>query len=187
MLLQLDPDKMAQLGITVSDVADAVREQNATNPAGRLGREPAPPGTRADASRSRRSAGSRRPTQFNDIVVRARAGRLAGAARATSAARCSGAQSYDFEGRLNGTADRARACSTCAPAPTRCAARDAVVGADGRAGRRLSRRACTYSIPFDTTPFVTASIKEVVITLARGDGCSWRWWCSSSCRAGARR
>ena len=45
MLLSLDPDKMAQLGITVDDVARAVREQNATNPAGRLGREPAPAGT----------------------------------------------------------------------------------------------------------------------------------------------
>ncbi|HKW48731.1 MAG TPA: efflux RND transporter permease subunit, partial [Gemmatimonadaceae bacterium] len=45
MLLQLDPDKMAQLGITVTDVAAAVREQNATNPAGRLGAEPSPPGT----------------------------------------------------------------------------------------------------------------------------------------------
>ena len=43
MLIQLDPDRMAQLGITTSDVAAAVREQNATSPAGRLGREPAPP------------------------------------------------------------------------------------------------------------------------------------------------
>ena len=45
MLIQLDPNKMAQLGVTVSDVANAVREQNATNPAGRLGREPSPAGT----------------------------------------------------------------------------------------------------------------------------------------------
>jgi multidrug efflux pump subunit AcrB len=44
MLLQLDPEKMAQLKVTVSDVAAAVREQNATNPAGRLGAEPSPPG-----------------------------------------------------------------------------------------------------------------------------------------------
>src|SRR5882762_7703228 len=41
MLLSLDPDRMAQLGLTVSDVAAAVQEQNATNPAGRIGREPA--------------------------------------------------------------------------------------------------------------------------------------------------
>ncbi|HET8649046.1 MAG TPA: efflux RND transporter permease subunit, partial [Gemmatimonadales bacterium] len=45
MLLQLDPEKMARLGVTVGDVRDAVLEQNATNPAGRIGREPAPPGT----------------------------------------------------------------------------------------------------------------------------------------------
>ena len=45
MLLSLDPERMAQLGITVDDVAAAVREQNATNPAGRLGAEPAPHGT----------------------------------------------------------------------------------------------------------------------------------------------
>src|SRR5947208_1755530 len=45
MLLSLDPDRMAQLGLTVSDVAAAVQEQNATNPAGRIGREPSPPGT----------------------------------------------------------------------------------------------------------------------------------------------
>src|SRR5258708_26139138 len=41
----LDPERMAQLGLTVSDVAAAVQEQNATNPAGRIGREPSPRGT----------------------------------------------------------------------------------------------------------------------------------------------
>jgi multidrug efflux pump subunit AcrB len=40
MLLSLDPDRMAQLGLTVSDVQAAVQEQNTTNPAGRIGREP---------------------------------------------------------------------------------------------------------------------------------------------------
>ena len=34
MRIQLDPGRMAQLGITTGDVADAVREQNATSPAG---------------------------------------------------------------------------------------------------------------------------------------------------------
>ena len=45
MTIRLDPDRMTQLGITVGDVRDAVQEQNATNPAGTLGREPSPPGT----------------------------------------------------------------------------------------------------------------------------------------------
>ena len=70
MLIQLDPDKMAQLGITVNDVADAVREQNATNPAGRLGRAPAPPGT--DLTIPVTTVGRlQTPDEFNDVVVRA--------------------------------------------------------------------------------------------------------------------
>ena len=44
MLLSLDPDRMAQLGLTVADVQAAVQEQNTTNPGGRIGREPAPAG-----------------------------------------------------------------------------------------------------------------------------------------------
>ena len=71
MLLQLDPEKMAQLGITVSDVASAVREQNATNPAGRLGREPSPPGTQLTLPITTLGR-LQSPEQFEDIVVRAR-------------------------------------------------------------------------------------------------------------------
>ena len=71
MLLQLDPDKMAQLGLTVSDIAAAVREQNATNPAGRLGAEPSPPGTQLTLPIT--TIGRlQTPDEFNDIVIRAR-------------------------------------------------------------------------------------------------------------------
>jgi len=45
MLIDLAPDRLAQLGLTVSDVAAAISEQNTTNPAGRIGREPSPAGT----------------------------------------------------------------------------------------------------------------------------------------------
>ncbi len=108
MLLQLDPDKMAQLGLTVSDVAAAVREQNATNPAGRLGAEPSPPGTQltlpittigrlADAATSSTTSSSARAPTARSI-------RLRDIGRATL-----GARSYDLEGRLNGDADGVRA------------------------------------------------------------------------------
>ncbi|MGH7633643.1 MAG: efflux RND transporter permease subunit, partial [Gemmatimonadaceae bacterium] len=100
MLLQLDPDKMAQLGVTVSDVAAAVREQNTTNPAGRLGRAPSPAGT--DLTLPVTTLGRlQTPDQFNDIVVRAKADgsliRIRDIGRAVL-----GAQNYDFAGRLNG-------------------------------------------------------------------------------------
>jgi hydrophobic/amphiphilic exporter-1 (mainly G- bacteria), HAE1 family len=44
MRVWLDPDVLARLGLTVSDVQAAVRTQNVVNPAGQIGAEPAPPG-----------------------------------------------------------------------------------------------------------------------------------------------
>src|SRR6187399_3368389 len=40
----LRPDRMAQLGLTPSDVIAAIKEQNLQAPAGKIGGEPAPPG-----------------------------------------------------------------------------------------------------------------------------------------------
>jgi hydrophobe/amphiphile efflux-1 (HAE1) family protein len=162
MLIQLDPDKMAQLGITVNDVAAAVREQNATNPAGRLGREPAPPGT--DLTIPVTTVGRlQTPDEFNDVVVRAEPNgslvRVRDVGRAVL-----GSQNYDFVGRLNAR-PTALALLYLRPGANALRTRDAVVKRIGELGKNLPP-GVTASIPFDTTPFVTASIKEVVITLA---------------------
>ena len=161
MLLQLDPSKMARLGITVGDVATAVREQNTTNPAGRIGREPAPPGTELTIPVTTLGR-LETADQFNDIVVRALPNgslvRVRDIGRAVL-----GAQSYDFVGRLNGQ-PTAFMLLFLRPGSNALGVRQAVE-------QRLNELASAfpkgigYSIPFDTTPFVTASIKEVVITL----------------------
>ena len=70
MLLSLDPDRMAQLGLTVSDVPAAVQEQNTTNPAGRIGREPAPPGNQLTLPVTTLGRLTD-PKEFADIIVRA--------------------------------------------------------------------------------------------------------------------
>ncbi|MEP6493909.1 MAG: multidrug efflux RND transporter permease subunit [bacterium] len=161
MLLQLDPDKMAQLGLTVSDIAAAVREQNATNPAGRLGAEPSPKGTQLTLPIT--TIGRlQTPDEFNDIVIRARADgsivRLRDVGNAVL-----GARSYDLEGRLNGV-PTAFVLLYTRPGANALAVKDAVV-------KRMEEMQTSfpqgvhYAVPFDTTPFVSASIKEVVITL----------------------
>jgi hydrophobe/amphiphile efflux-1 (HAE1) family protein len=161
MLLQLDPEKMAQLKITVSDVAAAVREQNATNPAGRLGAEPSPPGTQLTLPITTlgrlETAG-----QFDSIVIRARPdGSLIRLSDIGSASL--GARSYDLKGRLNGV-PTAFVLVYTRPGANALAVKQAVV-------RRMDELQKTfpqgihYAIPFDTTPFVSASIKEVAITL----------------------
>ncbi len=44
MRIWLKPDVMSRLGVTASDVQNAIRAQNVVNPAGKIGAEPAPPG-----------------------------------------------------------------------------------------------------------------------------------------------
>src|SRR6266478_1718813 len=42
MRLWVNPDQLAKLGITVTDIVDAIKAQNTVNPAGQVGGEPAP-------------------------------------------------------------------------------------------------------------------------------------------------
>ena len=44
MRIWVNPDLLTRLGLTVSDLSEAVKKQNVVNPAGQIGAEPAPPG-----------------------------------------------------------------------------------------------------------------------------------------------
>ncbi len=161
MLLSLDPEKMARLGITVADVAGAVREQNSTNPGGRLGREPAPPGTQLTLPVTT-SGRLTTAEEFGNVILRARPdGSLV---RARDIARVHlGALSYDALGRLNGQAT-ASLLVFSRPTANQLDARNQVV-------KRMEELAKSFPagvhfvVPFDTTPFITESMKEVVKTL----------------------
>ncbi|MEO8090137.1 MAG: multidrug efflux RND transporter permease subunit [Gemmatimonadales bacterium] len=161
MLIQLDPDRMAQLKVTTGDVAAAVREQNATSPAGRLGREPAPAGTELTLPVTTLGR-LKTPEQFADIVVRAQSDgsivRIRDMGKVVL-----GSRNYDLAGRLNGT-PVAPLLLYLRPGANSLAAKQLVV----KRMEELSRNfppGVHYKIPFDTTPFVTASIHEVVTTL----------------------
>jgi hydrophobe/amphiphile efflux-1 (HAE1) family protein len=161
MLLSLDPDKMAQLGITVQDVAAAVREQNTTNPAGRLGREPAPQGTELTLPVT--TAGRlKTPEEFGNVIVRALPnGSLV---RVRDIARVHlGSLSYDQVGRFNGQPNTFFLVSA-RPEANNLAVKNAVT-------KRMEELSKTFPagvrqvIAFDTTPFITESMKEVFKTL----------------------
>ena len=161
MLLSLDPQKMAQLGITVDDVAAIVRQENATKPAGRLGREPSPAGTQLTIpvmTSGRLTA----PEEFGNIIVRARPD--GSVVRVHDIANVHlGSQGYDASGRLNGK-ETALMLVYARPGANNLDVKDAVV-------KRLDELSKSFPpgvhwrLPFDTTPFITASISEVVVTL----------------------
>src|SRR5712692_7480721 len=161
MLLSLDPDRMAQLGLTVSDVATAVREQNATNPAGRIGREPSPPGTELTIPVIT-DGRLQDAKDFEHIILRGRPDgslvRLGDIGHARL-----GARNYDLAGRMDGTPTELTPVFL-RPGANALQVKQAVVA-------RMTELAKSFppgvhwSIAFDTTPYVTASIQEVVKTL----------------------
>src|SRR5207342_528379 len=64
------PDRLARLGMTVSEVISAIGAQNRVNPAGQIGGEPAPPGQ--EFTYAVRAAGRlETPEEFGEIILRA--------------------------------------------------------------------------------------------------------------------
>ena len=161
MLISLDPDKMAQLGITVDDVSAAVQQANATRPAGRLGREPAPPGTELTLNVTTRGRLST-PEEFGGIVVRARPDGSIVHLRDIASIRLGG-QGYDLATRINGKETAVFAVYS-RPGANDLAVKKAV-------DQRMNELAAAFPpgvswvAPFDTTPFITESIIEVAKTL----------------------
>ena len=161
MRIWLQPDKMSQLGVTTSDVANALRAQNAQYAAGKIGGEPAAPGQTLSFTVT---ATGRliEPEQFGDIIVRA--GGPAGVLRIKDIARVElGAQNYESMSMLNGRPMVGLGLFLQTGA-------NALDVADAVKARldELKENFPTdmdYVIPVDSTDFVKASINEVTKTI----------------------
>ena len=100
MRLWVQPDQLAKLGITVTDISNAIQAQNTVNPAGQIGGEPAPRDqqlTYAVLAQGRLTT----PEEFGNIVIRETPN--GGTVRVKDVARVElGTQDYSIVGRLNG-------------------------------------------------------------------------------------
>ncbi|HEY9515708.1 MAG TPA: multidrug efflux RND transporter permease subunit [Gemmatimonadaceae bacterium] len=162
MLISLDPERMAQLGITVDDVAAAEQEENTTKPAGRLGREPAPEGTQLTLPVTTRGRLTT-PEEFGNIVVRAGPDGSIVHLRDISQVDL-GARGYDLATRINGKPTAVFAIYT-RPDANNLDVRNAVETRMDELAKAFPS-GVTWTTPFDTTPFITESIIEVAKTLA---------------------
>lgn len=156
----LRPDKLAEYGLTPTDVAQAIREQNSQFAAGKFGNEPmekSQPFTFTVTTKGRFQT----PAEFEQIILRAQTNgstlRLKDVARIEL-----GAKDYNFNATFNGKAavpigiylqpganalDTARAISDTMAAVS-----------------KTFPEGLEYAIPFDTTTFVKVSINEVIHT-----------------------
>jgi hydrophobic/amphiphilic exporter-1 (mainly G- bacteria), HAE1 family len=98
--LWVRPDRLAQMGITVPEIINAIQAQNNVNPAGKIGGEPVPQGQ--EFTYAVRAPGRLETSeQFENIVLRAAPG--GAIVRVKDVARVElGAQNYDMLARLNG-------------------------------------------------------------------------------------
>ena len=161
MRLWVKPDQLAKLGVTVTDIINALRAQNTVNPAGQIGGEPAPSGR--EFTYTMRSPGRlTSPEEFEAIVVRANPdGSLL---RMKDVARIElGAQTYTWSGRLDGKQAAVISCYQL-PGTNALEAAEGVKAMMERAAKNFPAD-MTYTIALDTTRAVTAGIDEIVKTL----------------------
>lgn len=161
MRIWLRPDMLARYNLTPSDVAAALREQNAQFVAGSLGAEPAPPGNAFTFAVSTRGQ-LRTAEEFEQVILRADG--EGGVLRLGDVARAElGAVSYAFSAISNGEPAVPMGVYL-QPGANALATADAVREAFEIMSERFPA-GLEYAIPYDTSRFVEISIREVMITL----------------------
>ncbi len=161
MRIWLDTGKLANYNLSAAETLAAVQEQNSQSPGGQIGDRPIANGTEINAAILTQSRFTT-PEQFAGIILRANpdgsAVTLGDVARVEL-----GAQSYLFDTDLNGKPVAIVAVQLTPGA-------NALATAEGVRARMTQLATAfpadiSWTVPYDTTPFITASITEVVKTL----------------------
>jgi len=166
MRVWIDPDKMAKLKLTATDVSNALQEQNRQNPAGAIGQPPSANGT--DFQYPVNAAGRLLdPKQFADIVIRALPdGSLL---RVRDVGRVDlGADDYGSFSSVH--AHPAAALVVYLSPGANAVDTQKRVRAFMETAKKSFPAGIDYEIPYDATKFVSASIADVVQTLFEAVG-----------------
>ncbi|MGR3380859.1 multidrug efflux RND transporter permease subunit [Roseovarius indicus] len=161
MRIWIDPAKLVGLDLSVTDITAAISEQNAQVSAGSIGAQPAPAGQQTQATLLV-TGQLTTPEAFETIVLRAREDgslvRLSDVAEVEL-----DAEYYSFKSYLNGE-DAAQIGIQLSPTGNALDTAEGVRTKLEELGSSFPE-GVEYSIPYDTTPFVSASIEKVVHTL----------------------
>ena len=161
MRIWLRPDKLAILGITPSDIQDAINDQNVQSPAGRIGAEPTPQGQELQLN-VRAQGLLKDPAQFEQIIIRSNDD--GSQVKIKDVARVElGAKTYDLKARMNQTPAGAIGIFLAPGANALQVAKEVRVILE-EAEKRFPPD-MEYRVVMDATLPVTASMEEIVHTL----------------------
>ncbi len=162
----VQPDKLAQLGVTAPEVIAAIQTQNNVNPAGQIGAEPIPKGQQFTYT-VRTQGRLVTPEEFGKIILRANADgsilHLSDVARIEL-----GDQAYGISGRYNQAPSGVMAIYQLPGSNAVQTA--AAVNARMKELSATFPSGISYDVPLDTTKAVTAGIHEIVLTLLEALG-----------------
>src|SRR5262249_29111893 len=160
MRIWLRPDKMAKLGLTPSDVMNAIKEQNLQAPAGRVGMRPSP--TDQEFTYTVSAPGRLiKEDEFANIIIRET--ETGAQIRVKDVGRVElGSQDYNSFGRLDGKPAGAMAVYLL-PGANQLQAAEAIYETMKEA-KHFFPSDMDYRIVYDTTPAVEASIESIVHT-----------------------
>jgi hydrophobe/amphiphile efflux-1 (HAE1) family protein len=161
MRIWLDPAKLNNLGLTATDVVNAIKEQNQQVATGQLGRAPAPP--RQTFQFQLNTLGRlNQVSQFENIILRASPD--GSVVRIKDVARVElGGEEYDWATQLNG-----KPAATIAVFQLANANGLEIAAAVKKTMASLAQHFpddMKWTVVYDTTEFVKESIREVVVTL----------------------
>ena len=161
MRIWVNPDKMAKLGLTSTDVSNAIQSQNRQNPAGSIGQPPVARGTEFQYPVN--AAGRLiDPQQFDDIVIRAQPDSSLLRLRDIGHAEL-GAQDYKTYSRTTGKPSSI-IIVYLTPGANAVQTANAVTAYIEEAKKSLPA-GLRFDVPYDATKFVRAAISDVVVTL----------------------
>ena len=161
MRIWLDPNKLLQYKLTSQEVISAIESKNTQVSAGQIGGLPAVPGQEINATITAQSK-LKSADEFKNIVLRTQTGgaqvRLQDVARIEL-----GSQNYSTGARFNGQPAAGLAVSLATGANA-LDTMDRVNAEVAKLSKNFPQGVEVYT-PFDTTPFVSLAIQEVVKTL----------------------
>ncbi|WP_421481016.1 multidrug efflux RND transporter permease subunit, partial [Agrobacterium rosae] len=161
MRVWIDADKLVGLNLTAGDINSAITAQNAQVAAGQIGAAPNP--ISQDLTATVLVKGQLTdPAEFGNIVLRANPD--GSSVRLKDVARIElGAETYNFSSRLNGQASAAVGIQLSSTG--NAVATSKAVSAKLEELSRFFPSGVAYTVPYDTSPFVSASIEKVLHTL----------------------
>ncbi|NPA37212.1 MAG: efflux RND transporter permease subunit [Chlorobi bacterium] len=161
MRIWIKPDRLAQMGLTVPEIINAINDQNVIVPGGKFGAEPAPPGTEFTYTVSMPERFNS-PEAFGNIVVRTMPDGSQVKLRDVATIKL-GVERYNMIPRLNG---ETAAIIALYQAPGANALE--LASAVKKEMEILSGEfpeSIKYDISMDTTLAITAGIRDIVVTL----------------------